>query len=87
VTYFFFPETTGHSLEDMDNIFRVAKNPLDVVRVSKRVRRDNHRAKADEGALSINCLESAEGSEVKDNAMGTGPAGEKLANYEMIEAV
>lgn len=81
MTYFFFPETTGHSLEDMDNIFRVAKSPLDVVRVSKRVRKDNHRAKASAGDTNINCLEATDGQQVKEEAL-TAP-GEKIASYEV----
>lgn len=35
VVYFFLPETTGRSLEDMDVIFTQAKNTFDVVRVAK----------------------------------------------------
>ncbi|KAH8817107.1 general substrate transporter [Xylogone sp. PMI_703] len=35
VIYFFFPETQGLLLEDIDIIFRTAKNPLHVVKVAR----------------------------------------------------
>lgn len=55
VTYFFFPETTGHTLEDIDHIFRTAKGAFDLVSVSKTVRRDGlvHQS----GTTDIHALE------------------------------
>lgn len=35
VVYFFLPETRRRSLEDMDEVFRQARGPLDVVRVAR----------------------------------------------------
>lgn len=35
VVYFFLPETKGHSLEDMDAVFRTAKSPLAVVKAGQ----------------------------------------------------
>ncbi|KIW35969.1 hypothetical protein, variant [Exophiala oligosperma] len=40
VVYLFFPETTGHSLEDMDVTFRTPTGPFGVVKASKHVRQD-----------------------------------------------
>ena len=38
VTYFFFPETTGQSLEDMDNLFIEAKGFFNVVKVAENMK-------------------------------------------------
>lgn len=35
--YFFFPETAGRSLEEMDEIFHKTTNPFDVVKVAKNL--------------------------------------------------
>jgi hypothetical protein len=37
IIYYFFPETAGRSLEEMDKIFALSKNPLDVVKVARRL--------------------------------------------------
>lgn len=37
VVYFFFPETSGRSLEEIDEIFAMADGWLDAVRIAKRV--------------------------------------------------
>lgn len=37
VVYFFFPETSGRSLEEIDNIFAIADGWLNVVKVAKRM--------------------------------------------------
>ena len=37
VVYFFYPETAGRSLEEIDEIFTASKNILDPVRVAKRL--------------------------------------------------
>jgi hypothetical protein len=37
VVYFFFPETRGWSLEDMDAIFMMAKNSLEVPKAGRRM--------------------------------------------------
>ncbi|QKX57562.1 uncharacterized protein TRUGW13939_04680 [Talaromyces rugulosus] len=39
LVYFFFPETSGRSLEEMDAIFRESKSVFDVVKVSRQLPR------------------------------------------------
>ncbi|PVH72316.1 general substrate transporter [Cadophora sp. DSE1049] len=39
IIYFFLPETQQRSLEDMDTVFREAKNPFDVVKVSRHMKK------------------------------------------------
>lgn len=41
IVYFFFPETNGRALEEIDEIFRNSKNALQPVRFSRNARR-NH---------------------------------------------
>jgi hypothetical protein len=37
--YFFFPETAGRSLEEMDEIFHKTTNPFDCVKIAKELPR------------------------------------------------
>lgn len=41
IVYFFFPETKGRSLEDIDHIFEQSNDPFMVVRVARRLPRQN----------------------------------------------
>jgi hypothetical protein len=41
VVYFFFPETSGRSLEEVDEIFLQSKSIFDTVKVSLRLPRQN----------------------------------------------
>ena len=41
IVYFFFPETNGRTLEEIDEIFRNSKNALQPVKFSRNARR-NH---------------------------------------------
>lgn len=76
VTYLFFPETTGHTLEDIDHIFRTANGAFDLVSVSKAVRRDGlvHQS----GTTDIHALE--EGSDAGLSATKDGDTAYEIEN-------
>lgn len=54
--YWFFPETTGHTLEDMDAIFKAATGPSDIVKVSHQMKtqraKDGFEKKEDKAKLN-----------------------------------
>ena len=51
--YFFFPETSGRSLEDINLIFEHSKNIFDPVKVAKRLPREHLNELVDSGNLEI----------------------------------
>ena len=78
VVYFFFPETAGRSLEEIDEIFAASKNAFDPVKVAQRLPRKHlaqflvEEGKVDADAVGIEDVNEAEkvedGSE-KSNAL------------------
>ena len=56
VVYFFYPETAGRSLEEMDSIFRKCNSYLNVVKIA----RDEPRRYGKDGELLINYEETEE---------------------------
>ena len=64
--YWFFPETTGHTLEDMDAIFKLANGASDIVKVSQQMRQQ--RAK--------------DGFEKKNEKMETGSSADHAVTVE-----
>ena len=73
VVYFFYPETAGRSLEEIDEIFAASKSWIDPVKVAKRLPKEHlseflvHEGKVDAEAVRYENVdevkESAEGSD------------------------
>lgn len=61
IVYFFFPETNGRSLEEMDLIFRESKSIFDVVRVAKEMPRQEDGAMRSDGSSAEAVVISGKG--------------------------
>lgn len=81
VVYFFFPETTGRSLEEMDRIFHKSRNVFDVVHLA----RTEPRMYGDNGEM-LRTLDDVEDEAVRRASVLSNPVKRTTLNHrENIE--